>query len=70
MQGVAVDLSARLSQLAKSGDVLVSRTVRDLVAGSGLAFEARGARQLADDGARWDVFAARLAEGAPLSPRV
>lgn len=70
MQGAAVDLSARLSQLAKSGDVLVSRTVRDLVAGSGLTFEARGARQLADDGGRWDVFAARLAEGAPLSPRV
>lgn len=70
MQGIAVDLSARLSQLAKTGDVLVSRTVRDLVAGSGLAFEARGARQLADDGARWDVFAARLAEGTPLSPRV
>lgn len=70
MQGIAVDLSTRLSQLAKAGDVLVSRTVRDLVAGSGLAFDARGARQLADDGGRWDVFAARLAEGASLSPRV
>jgi pimeloyl-ACP methyl ester carboxylesterase/DNA-binding winged helix-turn-helix (wHTH) protein len=58
MQGPALDLSTRLSQLAASGEVLVSRTVRDLVAGSGLAFDARGARRLAGDGQRWDIFAA------------
>jgi pimeloyl-ACP methyl ester carboxylesterase/DNA-binding winged helix-turn-helix (wHTH) protein/class 3 adenylate cyclase len=59
MRGSAVELSSRLSQTAVTGDVLVSRTVRDLVAGSGLVFEPRGSRQLADDGGQWEVFAAR-----------
>lgn len=58
MRGSAVELSSRLSQTAVPGDVLVSRTVRDLVAGSGLVFEPRGSRQLADDGGQWEVFAA------------
>jgi pimeloyl-ACP methyl ester carboxylesterase/DNA-binding winged helix-turn-helix (wHTH) protein len=60
MRGPALDLSARLSHMAAVGDVLVSRTVRDLVAGSGLAFESRGASLLGDDGQQWDVFAARV----------
>jgi len=60
MRGPALDLSARLSQMAIAGEVLVSRTVRDLVAGSGLAFESRGAGLLGDDGQHWDVFAARV----------
>ncbi len=59
MRGPAVDLSARLSQVAEPGEVLISRTVSDLVAGSGLTFDARGRRQLGDDGQQWDVFAAR-----------
>jgi pimeloyl-ACP methyl ester carboxylesterase/DNA-binding winged helix-turn-helix (wHTH) protein len=59
MRGPALDLSTRLSELAACGEVLVSRTVRDLVAGSGLAFDARGTRRLADDGQRWDIFAAK-----------
>jgi pimeloyl-ACP methyl ester carboxylesterase/DNA-binding winged helix-turn-helix (wHTH) protein len=59
MRGPALDLSTRLSQLAACGEVLVSRTVRDLVAGSGLAFDARGARRLGDDSQRWDIFAAK-----------
>jgi class 3 adenylate cyclase len=61
MRGPAVDFSTRLSQVATPGEVLVSRTVRDLVAGSGLAFDARAARKLGDDGQRWDVFAAKTA---------
>jgi pimeloyl-ACP methyl ester carboxylesterase/DNA-binding winged helix-turn-helix (wHTH) protein len=59
MRGTALDLSTRLSQVAMLGEVLVSRTVRDLVAGSGLAFDARGGRKLGEDGQRWDVFAAK-----------
>ena len=70
MRGPAVDLSARLAQLASHGEVLVSRTVRDLVAGSGLIFDARGSRQLSDEGAGWDVFAAGVADRVPPSPRV
>jgi pimeloyl-ACP methyl ester carboxylesterase/DNA-binding winged helix-turn-helix (wHTH) protein len=58
MRGPAVDLSGRLSGLAEHGDVLVSRTVRDLVAGSGLVFDARGSHRLSDEGPEWDVFAA------------
>jgi pimeloyl-ACP methyl ester carboxylesterase/DNA-binding winged helix-turn-helix (wHTH) protein len=67
MSGPAVDFSSRLSQIAPTGDVLVSRTVRDLVAGSGLAFDPRGGRILGDDRQRWDVFAAKPAREPVLS---
>lgn len=40
--GLAVNIAARVAALAGSNDVLVSRTVRDLVAGSGLQFDDRG----------------------------
>ena len=40
--GVAVATGARIAGLGAAGDVLVSATVRDLVAGSGIAFEDRG----------------------------
>jgi pimeloyl-ACP methyl ester carboxylesterase/DNA-binding winged helix-turn-helix (wHTH) protein len=59
MLGPAVDLSTRLSMVAEIGEVLVSRTVSDLVAGSGLAFDPRGAYKLGDRGLSWDVFAAK-----------
>ena len=68
VRGPAVELSARLSQSAPTGEVLVSRTVRDLVAGSGLLFEPRGSCQLSDDGGSWDVFAACVADRAPRPP--
>lgn len=44
--GIAVNIAARIAALAESGKVLVSRTVRDLVAGSNLRFEDRGAHML------------------------
>ena len=40
--GLAVNIGARVAAEARPGEVLVSQTVRDLVAGSGLAFEERG----------------------------
>jgi len=40
--GPAVDIALALSGMARPGEVLTSRTVRDLVAGSGLLFSARG----------------------------
>ena len=46
VQGVAVHIASRVSALAGPGEVLVSRTVRDLVAGSGLAFTERGKHSL------------------------
>jgi class 3 adenylate cyclase len=44
--GIAVHIAARVAALAEPGEVLVSGTVRDLVAGSGLRFEERGAKKL------------------------
>jgi class 3 adenylate cyclase/alpha-beta hydrolase superfamily lysophospholipase len=44
--GIAVHIASRVSALAQSGEVLVSGTVRDLVAGSGLRFTDRGARSV------------------------
>src|SRR3954468_7465873 len=70
MRGPAVELSVRLSQIAPSGEVLVSRTVRDLVAGSGLIFDARGSRDFVEDGGSWDLFAACVPERAPGLPLV
>ncbi len=65
MRGPAVDLSARLAGMADHGEVLVSRTVKDLVAGSGLVFDARGSRRLSDEGPEWAVFAAGVTDRVP-----
>ncbi|HYD10147.1 MAG TPA: adenylate/guanylate cyclase domain-containing protein [Acidimicrobiales bacterium] len=55
--GIAVHAGARILDLAASGEILVSRTVRDLTAGSGFTFVPRGAHTLRglDDG--WELFA-------------
>ena len=44
--GMAVNIAARVSSLAADGEVLVSRTVKDLMVGSGLEFEERGVHEL------------------------
>jgi len=46
VQGIAVHIAARVSALAGAGEILVSRTVKDLVAGSGLQFKERGKHTL------------------------
>jgi class 3 adenylate cyclase len=56
--GVAVHTGARVSALAAPGEVLVSRTVTDLTAGSGLVFEPRGEHELKGVPGTWQVFAA------------
>ena len=48
---------ARIASLATPGEVLVSRTVKDLVAGSGIAFEDRGARRLKGIPEEWHLYA-------------
>jgi class 3 adenylate cyclase len=55
--GIAVSIGARISALAGPGEVLVSRTVKDLVAGSGLRFEDRGEQQLKGIPDAWHLFA-------------
>ncbi|MDH6243012.1 adenylate/guanylate cyclase domain-containing protein [Mycobacterium sp. OTB74] len=53
--GIAVHIGARVSALAGPNDVLVSSTLRDLVIGSGLEFEERGAHQLKGVPGEWHV---------------
>jgi class 3 adenylate cyclase len=55
--GIAVHIAARVAALAGAGEVLVSRTVTDLVAGSELAFEDRGRHTLKGVPGEWDLFA-------------
>ena len=55
--GIAVHIGARVSALAGPNDVLVSSTLRDLVIGSGLGFEDRGAHQLKGVPGEWRLFA-------------
>jgi class 3 adenylate cyclase len=56
--GIAVSIGARISSLAAPGEVLVSSTVKDLVAGSGLQFEDRGEHHLKGVPEAWRLFAA------------
>jgi class 3 adenylate cyclase len=56
--GIAVHIGARVSDLAEPGEVLVTRTVRDLVAGSGIVFEERGEHELKGVPDRWALYAA------------
>jgi class 3 adenylate cyclase len=56
--GLAVHIAARVLAEAGAGEVLVTRTVKDLVAGSGLEFEPRGVRPLKGVPGEWELFAA------------
>jgi pimeloyl-ACP methyl ester carboxylesterase len=56
--GIAVHIGARVSALAESGEVLVSRTVKDLVVGSQVAFEDRGIHSLKGIPEEWQLYAA------------
>ncbi len=55
--GIAVHIGARITACAEAGEVLVSRTVKDLVSGSGLAFNERGEESLKGVPGRWMLFA-------------
>jgi pimeloyl-ACP methyl ester carboxylesterase len=55
--GIAVHIGARVASLARAGEVLVSSTVKDLVAGSGLCFEERGTHTLKGVPGEWRLFA-------------
>jgi class 3 adenylate cyclase len=56
--GIAVHIGARIGALAAADEVLVSSTVRDLVAGSGLRFEDRGTHALKGVPGEWQLLAA------------
>ena len=55
--GIAVHTGARISSLAAPGEVLVSSTVKDLVAGSGMAFQEHGLHQLKGIPGEWRLYA-------------
>ena len=57
LEGIAVHIAARIGALAEAGQVLVSQTVRDLVAGSGIQFDNRGVHQLKGVDGEWVVCA-------------
>jgi class 3 adenylate cyclase len=57
IRGIAVHTGARVVGKAGPGDVLASSTVRDLVAGSGLEFEDRGAHELKGVPGEWRLYA-------------
>jgi class 3 adenylate cyclase len=58
LAGIAVHIGARVAAHAAPGEVLVSQTVRDLVAGSGLVFEDRGSHRLRGVPNKWRLFRA------------
>ena len=55
--GLAVNVGARVSGAAGPGEVLVSSTVKDLVAGSGISFEERGTHELKGVPGEWRLYA-------------
>jgi pimeloyl-ACP methyl ester carboxylesterase len=60
--GIAVHIGARVAEEARSGEVLVSSTVKDLVAGSGLRFRERGSAELKGVPEEWRLYAVERGE--------
>ena len=61
VRGIAVHIGARVLSQARSGEVLVSQTVKDLVAGSGIEFADRGVTELKGVPGEWRLFAVQSA---------
>jgi DNA-binding SARP family transcriptional activator/pimeloyl-ACP methyl ester carboxylesterase len=59
-RGLAVHIAARIAAAAQPGEVIVSSTVKDIVAGSGIAFEERRVRELDGVPGTWRLFTARI----------
>ena len=58
VSGVAVHIAARVAAIAKPREVLVTRTIKDLVAGAGLTFADRGEHTLKGIDEAWQLYAA------------
>jgi class 3 adenylate cyclase len=63
IRGIAVNIGARVGACAGPGEVLVSQTVKDLVAGSGLGFEDRGEHELKGVPGSWRLYSVGSAAG-------
>ena len=57
VRGIAVHTGARVAALAGPGEIYVSRTIRDLIAGSPIRLESRGSHELKGVPGSWEVFA-------------
>jgi class 3 adenylate cyclase len=57
--GIVAEIAVRVAASGRLGEVLVSRTVVDLVAGSGLRFADRGTHRVAPGAQEWRLFAVR-----------
>ncbi len=57
VRGIAVHTGARVAALAGAGEILVSRTIRDLVAGASIRLESRGTHELKGVPGSWEIFA-------------
>jgi class 3 adenylate cyclase len=68
--GLAVVIGARVSAAAGASEVLVSQTVKDLVAGAGIGFEDRGERELKGVPGTWRLYSVADIDGQGLSPRL
>jgi class 3 adenylate cyclase len=60
--GVPFQMAAALAAGARDGELVVSRTVKDLVSGSRVQFENRGSRRVPGVAGTWDTYAAVLPE--------
>jgi DNA-binding SARP family transcriptional activator/pimeloyl-ACP methyl ester carboxylesterase len=63
VRGLAVDVAGEIAATGEHGEVLVSHTVKDLVAGSGIEFDPRGRLEAADLAGEWQVYAVRDGAG-------
>ena len=61
MSGIGVHIAARVNAIAGSGEILATRTVRDLVIGSNYAFSSRGLHNMQGVPDEWELL---LVEGA------
>ena len=52
-----MQITDRVAALARPAEILVSRTVKDLVTGSGISFTERGSHHLNGEGEQWPLFA-------------
>jgi class 3 adenylate cyclase len=65
--GIAVHIAARVLAKAGPGEIWCSRTIKDLVAGSGFAFTERGTHRLKGVPDQWQLFAVELAARPPVT---
>jgi hypothetical protein len=68
VRGVAVHLGSRIMSVASAGEVMVSSTTRDLIAGSGITLADHGVHGLKGIDGEWHLFEVTAVDGHPLAP--